>query len=221
MERTYRSAAQRRVVLLAVCCCLLVALSLAPQATAQELERRWDLQETPYEDKHIAAKIGCNVRDGLVGCVDSLCQGLLSGVVLLSPWGGFTTKKVVTIVGDVVGLVDNNIATQYVFKGILSRQLLRYGAGNSGIVRGLGGIHDTAYAGPRMPLEAYVGDQYFHTRAYVAPSALTMLGGVVAADILIRPAGHLLMIFGARGTGEAMDAFGIDLIGRSCKPKFF
>ena len=209
------------MVVVVVCCCVCVAFSLAPQAGAQELERRWDLQETPYADKHMAAKIGCNVRDGMVGCVDSLCQGLFSAVALLSPWGGFTTKKVVTIAGDIVGLVDNNIATQYVFKGILSRQLLRYGAGNSGIVRGLAGIHDTDYAGPRVPLEAYVGDRYFHTQAYVTPSALVMLGGVVAADILIRPAGNLIMIFGARGTGEAMDAFGVDLIGRSCVPKFF
>jgi len=82
-------------------------------------------------------------------------------------------------------------------------------------------IHDTEYDGPQLPLEAYVGDQYFHHEAYVTPSALVMVGGVVVSDILIRPAGNLLMVFGFRKTGEAIDDFGVRLIGKSTKPKFF
>ena len=218
-----------KVMLVAALCCAFVLSAMTPQAAAQEMQQatdqelvlRWDPQEKPHEDKNIAARGGSNVRDGLVGCVDSLCQGLFSTVAILSPWGGFTAKKVVTIVGDVVGLVDNNFATKYVFKGILSRQLLRFGAGNTAIVNGLAVIHDTEYDGPSLPLEAYVGEEYFHTQAYVTPSIFVMLGAVIASDIIIRPTGNLIMVFGARETGESMNNFGIKLVGSSTKPKFF
>ena len=146
MEKIHRAVYGKivRVSLVAVVCFVWVQAAGVQNVSAQEeMQRRWDLQETPYADKSIPGKIGCNIRDGLVGTVDSLCNGLFSAVAILSPWGGFTAKKVVTIVGDVVGLVDNNIATKYVFKGILSRQLLRFGAGNTAIVGGLAVIHDT------------------------------------------------------------------------------
>jgi hypothetical protein len=208
--------------------CFAWVQSAAAQEEAQNMEvqvdslhLRWDPPGPAYEDKSLPAKIGCNIRDGFVGVFDSLCQGLFSGVAILSPWGGFTAKKVVTIVGDVVGLVDNNIATQYVFNGVLSRQLLRFGAGNTVIVNGLGVIHDTEYDGPQLPLEVYVDDRYFHHEAYYTPSALVMIGGVVVSDILIRPVGNLIVVFGARETGEAIDDFGVRLVGKSTKPKFF
>ena len=194
------------------------------QNTAVQIDSmhlRWDPPGPAYEDKSIPAKIGCNVRDGFVGVVDSLCQGLFSAVAVLSPWGGFTAKKVVTIVGDVVGLVDNNIATKYVFNGVLSRHLLRFGANNTAIVNGLAVIHDTEYDGHQLPLEVYVDDRYFHHEAYYTPSALVMVGGIVVSDILIRPVGNLMMVFGFRKTGEAMDDFGVRLVGKSTKPKFF
>ena len=130
-------------------------------------------------------------------------------------------KRLLRVVGDVVGLVDDNFVTKHVFKGILSRQLLRFGAGNTAIVNGLAVIHDTEYDGPSLPLEAYVGEDYFHTQAYVTPSIFVMLGGVIASDILIRPAGNLIMVFGARETGQAMNDFGVRLVGSSTKPKFF
>ena len=109
--------------------CLTLALGLVTASTpagAEEFQRRWDQPETPFEDRNMAAKIGSNVRDGLWGVVDSLGQGAFSLVGLLSPYGGVAIRKISTLVGDVVGLVDNNPATRFVFRGILSRQFLRF-----------------------------------------------------------------------------------------------
>ncbi len=70
-----------------------------------------------------------------------------------------------------------------------------------------------------MELEDFVGNQTFHTKAYVQPSALATLGAVVCSNLLVRPAGSLITIFGARSQGEAMDQGGVALIERSLKVK--
>jgi hypothetical protein len=70
-------------------------------------------------------------------------------------------------------------------------------------------------------LSDYVGDQTFHTRAYAEPSVLGLLGGVVISDLLIRPAGSIITIFGARSTGDPMHEYGINLIEQSTKVAFF
>ncbi len=206
-------------VIIVIVALALGGVSFPGSAQAQDVERRWDHTEKAFEDMNIAQKIGSNARKGVVGLIDSVAQGAFSTFALLSPWGGFLASKLMTVTGDVVGLVDNNIATQHVTQGILSRQLLRFGSGAKGMPNALGNIHDTKFEAPAMELEDFVGNQTFHTKAYVQPSALATLGAVVCSNLLVRPAGSLITIFGARSQGESMHEWGIDLIERSLQVK--
>ena len=205
---------------------IIVSLALAGvivpgSAQAQEVERRWELTEKAYADMNIAEKIGSNARKGFVGLIDSVAQGAFSAFAIGAPTGGFLARKLLTVAGDVVGLVDNNVATQHVTQGILSRQLLRFGSRAMGVPKALGNIHDTEFEAPAMKLEDYVGDETFHTKVYMEPCGLAMLVAVVVSDLLVRPAGSLITIFGARSQGEEMDEWGVDLIERSLKTRGF
>ena len=205
---------------------ILIAVMLlgfvAANATADDLVRRWDLDETPYAERNFIAKVGSNVRDGTVGLVDSLVQGVMSAVTLFNfRSGGVALQKVATFGGDVVGLIDNTPATEPVLNGIVSRHLLRFGAGAQSSTQGIAFIHDTKFVDmPEMGPEDYVGDRAFHVRAYGRPSILVSLGGIVVSDFLVRPAGNLLMIFGMRETGESMDQWGKGLIEKSMRVPF-
>ncbi len=205
-------------VIIVIVALALGGVSFPGSAQAQDVERRWDHTEKAYGDMNIAEKIGSNARKGFVGLFDSVAQGVFSAFAIVWPTG-FLGSKIATLAGDVVGLVDNNIATQHVFQGILSRQLLRFGTGAKGMPKALGNIHDTEFEAPAMELEDYVGNQTFHTKAYVQPSALASVGAVVVSNLLVRPAGSLITIFGARSQGEAMNEWGVDLIERSLKAK--
>ncbi len=203
-------------VIIVIVALALGGVSFPGSAQAPDIELRWDHTEKAFEDMNIAQKIGSNARKGFVGLIDSVAQGAFSAFAIAAPVG-FLGRKVATIVGDVIGLVDNNIATQHVTQGILSRQLLRFGVGAKGMPKALGNIHDTEFEAPAMELEDFVGNQTFHTKAYMQPSALATLGAVVVSNLLVRPAGSLITIFGARSQGEAMDQWGVDLIERSLK----
>ena len=206
-------------VIIVIVALALGGVAVPGSAQAQEIERRWDLTEKAFEDMNIAQKIGSNARKGVVGLIDSVAQGAFSAFAILTPAGGFLASKLMTVAGDVVGLVDNNVATQHVTQGILSRQLLRFGTGAKGMPNALGNIHDTKFEAPAMELEDFVGNQTFHTKAYMQPSALATLGAVLCSNLLVRPAGSLITIFGARSQGEAMHEWGIDLIERSLQVK--
>ena len=209
-----------RAVSVACAVAFVTALTLAlTTGSAQAQERRWDLSEKPYDDAGLPEQIGRNVRDGLVGMVDSLFQGALSAVTIGSPYGGLLARKVATFGGDVIGVVDNNLVTEHVFKGVLSRQLLRFGSGGGGFAPAIGVIHDTQFAA-RTQVSDYIGDEAFHTKAYVEPSALATLGAVVISDVIVRPAGSFITIFGLRSLGEDLDKWGIDLIEQSLDVKF-
>ena len=197
------------------------SLALPSSAQAEEVQRRWESHADPsYDDLNIAQKAGTNLRHGVVGLVDSVFQGAFSAVAILSPWGGSLARKVGTFAGDVIGLVDDNIVTEHITRGVLSRQLLRFGVGAKGITKGLGTIHDTEFSGPEMTLDDYVGEQLFHTRAYVEPSALAGVCAVVISNFIVRPIGSIITIFGARSTGETMHEYGLDLIDRSLDVNF-
>ncbi len=202
-------------VIIVIIALALGGVAVPGSAQAQEIERRWDHTEKAFEDMNIAQKIGSNARKGVVGLIDSVAQGAFSAFAILTPAGGFLASTLLTVAGDVVGLVDNNVATQHVTQGILSRQLLRFGTGAKGMPNALGNIHDTKFEAPAMELEDCVGNQTFHTQADVQPSALATLGAVVCSNLLVRPAGSLITIFGARSQGEAMHEWGVDLIERS------
>ncbi len=68
--------------------------------------------------------------------------------------------------------------------------------------------------------EDYVGDSAFHAQAYVQPSVLATICAIVVSDVIVRPIGSLLTIFGARGTGERMDEWGKGLIEKSFRARF-
>ncbi len=225
MMRTIRSGSglHRRAAALLIAGSLVGALASAPAfAQPQGVERRWTLDETPYDQQNFVRKIGSNVRDGTVGLVDSLVQGVMSVVSLINPRsGGVALQKLATFGGDIVGLIDNNPGTQYVFKGILSRHLLRFGAGAKGASQGIAFIHDTEFEDvPGLELEDYVGDTAFHPRAYGRPSIVVGALGIVAGDFVVRPIGHILMIFGLRGTGETMDQWGKNVVEASLRVPF-
>ena len=213
----------RRTAALLIASALVGVLASAPAfAQGQQVERRWELDETPYDQQNFFRKVGSNLRDGTVGLIDSIAQGVLSVVGLINPRsGGVALQKVATFGGDIVGLIDNNPGTQYVFKGIISRQLLRFGAGAKGASQGIAFIHDTEFEDvPGLELEDYVGDSAFHPRAYGRPSIVVGALGIVAGDFVVRPIGNILMIFGLRGTAETMDEWGKDVIEASLRVPF-
>lgn len=194
----------------------------AVPTSAQGVERRWEFEEPAYEDRSLVGKAGVNLRDGTVGLFDSLAQGLLGVFTIFNPRsGGVALQKVATFGGDVVGLVDNNPITQPVFKGIVSRQLLRLGAGAMGAADGIAWVHDTEFPdAPRLTPNDYVGDTAFHAEAYVTPSVVASLGGLIVGDVVVRPAGHLLMIFGFRETGERLNEQGLYIVEESLSIPF-
>ena len=197
-----------------------VAVSTVVPDSAMANTLRWELEENPYDRMSMLEKCGSNLRMGVLGVIDSFANGLFSGFAILTPAGGSLVSKLATIVGDVVGLVDNNPATKYVTQGILSRQLLRFGVGARGLHTKLGIIHDTEFMGKNLDNDAYLGDVAFHTEVYGHQSNLATLGTVILGDILIRPAGYLITIFGARDTGQRMNEYGLDLIQRGTKVNF-
>jgi len=188
-------------------------------AAPTPLVYNWQVDERPYEQAPWYSKAGRNLRDGSVGLVDNAVQGATSMLVLV--WQtGLVTQKAATLTGDIVALVDNNHYSQHVFAGVVSRHLLRFGARSRGIDNALSGIHDRRFSAPELPISAYVGKQTFHSEAYVWPSAIALVGACVAADFLIRPAGNLLTIFGARDLGNQLDETGLELIDAAFDVRF-
>ena len=197
-----------------------VGVSTVVPDSAMANTLRWELEEKPYDQMGIPEKVGSNLRRGVLGFVDSLANAFFSAVVIISPYGGTLVSKLSTGVGDVVGLIDNNPATKYVTQGIISRQFLRFGSGAAKMTKAMGVIHDTEFKGGGLDLDDYVGDRTFHTKAYGHQSSLATIGTVILSDILIRPAGSLITIFGARETGDSMHEYGLELIQRGMNVNF-
>ena len=89
-------------------------------------------------------------------------------------------------------IIDHNFITQYVTQGILSRHLLRFGAGGKAMPANLGIIHDTEYDPLGLELKDYIEHRWFHTDAWVSSSILVTAGGVVISDLIIRPIGRII-----------------------------
>ncbi len=216
-----RSASSSRALAVLLAVTFLAGIAAVPAAAEDDLVRRWDLDEKPFAERSFPRKVVSNVRDGAVNLVDSLAQGVLSIVSLANPRsGGLLFQKVATLGGDIVGLVDNNVATQHLTKGIVSRQLLRFGAGAARVPHGIAFIHDTEFDVETLTAEDFVGDSMFHAQAYIQPSVLATICAIVVSDVIVRPIGSLLTIFGARGTGERMDEWGKGLIEKSFRARF-
>ena len=145
-------------------------------------------------------------------------QGLVTGytVVLI----GITVPKAATFLGDVVGLVDNNPVTKHVLNGVLSRHLLRIGIGSRRAPAAAAFIHDSEWDIQTASVDAYIGDSYFHPEPYAHPSIVGSLVGVIVGDIIVRPAGSIVTIFGARETGKRIDAEGLRIIENGFRFRF-
>ena len=129
--------------------------------------------------------------------------------------------KVSTLVGDVIGLIDNNPATEHVTNGFLSRHFLRLGSRAAGLPNGLNVIHDMdTLSGPPVSLEQYTGPAFFHADAYTTHSVFASFGAVVISDFLVRPAGSLITFAGFRDQAKKMEDFGLELIDDSLDARF-
>lgn len=207
-------------------CILAAALAGCTTLTPEENELpskflpRWSTNEVHYDEAPAYEKVGRNIRDGLVGVIDDFAQGLFS-LAQIGPMTGFIVQKLSTILGDVIGLLDDNPYSEHIFKGILSRQFLKFGSSASDFLETLGGIHGITINGPEHGILDYVGNETFHTEVYGQPSALTALVGIIVSDFVIRPVGHLIMIPGFRKAGKTVDQWGLDLVEASTKPNFF
>jgi len=180
---------------------------------------RWALNEVPYEEVNVFEKSGRNVRDGLTGIVDNLVQGVGSGFIIAGTTG-YIVQKGSIMVGDVVGLLDDNAYSEHVFKGVISKQFLKLGSQAQGFIPALSGLHEHTFEGPKFTILDYVGPERFHTQVYGAPSGVGAFFGVVAGDILIRPAGNIILIFGAKETAKKVDDFGLNVIQSSTEIPF-
>lgn len=186
---------------------------LDDQPLRAQFQPRWEVNEVAYEDEEVGTveRAGRNVRDGMTGIIDNWFQGIFA-VATIAPFTGYSVQKIAIMLGDIVGLIDDNPWTEHVFKGILSRQLLRFGSGARNYLPTLSGIHQHTFEGPKFTVIDYVGNEAFHTKVYGRPSALATFFGIVAADFFIRPAGNFITIFGAREAGNSVNEFGFDVI---------
>jgi hypothetical protein len=206
--------------LTAGCAFALLLAGAGPAAADSHEARAWDLDEKPYAERNLPAKVGTNVRDGLVGVVNSFGQGLFSAARVGAPFGGSLGQKAVTFVGDVVGLVDNNLVTDRVLNGVLSRHLLRYGAGARSMPEGVAFLHDSKWTVETPTQADFVGPATLRTNVYLSNSSLATLGAIVISDVVVRPVGKIIMIFGGRGISEDADEWGKGLIESAAKVPF-
>jgi hypothetical protein len=180
---------------------------------------RWELNEVPYEEVTVLEKSGRNVRDGLTGIVDNLVQGLGSGFLIIGT-SGYVIQKATIMIGDVIGLIDDNSYSEHVFKGVISKQFLKFGSGASDFIPALSGLHEHTFEGPKYTILDYVGPETFHTKVYGTPSGVGALFGVIAGDLIIRPSGNFILIFGAKDQAKKIDEFGLGVIQSSTEIPF-
>jgi hypothetical protein len=185
----------------------------------EKLRYRWETNEIPYSEAAWYDKGGRNVRDGIVGIINNLFQGVSSGFILASQ-SGYVVQKFAVVVGDVIGLIDDNPWTEHIFKGVLSRQFLKFGSAGAGMPNAIAGIHETRFEVERNEAMEYLDESTFHTRVYGTPSGITALLAIFAADGIIRPGGNLITIFWLRDSGEALDRAGLNLIEAGLRVNF-
>jgi hypothetical protein len=212
-----------------------LAAFAAPGASSAE---RLDWEVSERADPPVPVQALRNVRDGVLGLGDAWFEANTAffGVFCLA------ASQLSMGFSDVVGLLDDNPASQYVLKGILSKNLAKtaylwHVAGAESLLGGHGmeaerwAARDVAalnpllseedqeaVAGP-LPLEPldFVGEAWFHGRAY-RPHVLALdLGAVAAADVVLRPAGGILRVLQLRAAGDALERTGNELVRRAAR----
>jgi hypothetical protein len=75
-----------------------------------------------------------------------------------------------------------------------------------------------AVGGP-LPLDPldFVGEAWFHGRAYRPHVLLLDLGAVATADVVLRPAASILRIAQLRGAGDSLERTGNELVRRAVR----
>lgn len=218
----------RIVMLLAVvfASCVLTGCATIPRKEMEEksplrakYSPRWDTNEVPYAEANAVNKGGRNFRDGFIGVINNFVQATFS-LFTIAPTSGYVVQKTAIVTGDVIGLIDDNEITEHIFLGIISRQFLRFGTGVQDFSGTMGSIHDTTFDAPVLSTLDIVGPKMFHTKAYGKPSAIFTAVGVIGGDLLVRPAGNFVLMFGGRETSEKIDKFGLDLIQYSMEVPF-
>ena len=201
---------------------VLVAALFASSASAEGLD--WEVHER--EDAAVPIVVARNLRDGALGLADVYFDAntALFGVFALA------SSQLCMVAGDGVGLIDDNPLTQYVAKGLFSKNLAKVaylwhlaGAeallGSHGLEVQRWATHDAATLNPllsdedvqslegplpRDPL-AFVEESMFHADAYQPAAPLVDLGATVVVDGVLRPAASLLRIAQAKDTADALD----------------
>lgn len=191
----------------------------SPRWDTNEVDYDWKSEENPSKGLNPIEKGGRNFRDGFIGVINNFVQATFA-VFTISPTSGYVVEKTAIMTGDVIGLIDDNEITEHVFLGILSRQFLRFGTGVQDFSGTMGAIHDTNFDAPVLSTVDIVGPKMFHTKAYGKPSAIFTAVGVLGGDLIVRPAGNFVLMFGGRKTQEKIDKFGLDLIQYSMEVPF-
>jgi len=191
---------------LAIACALLLG---AGSARAEGLD--WEVEE--QADAPVPVRVLRNLRDGVLGLGDAFFD--LNTAV----FGSFALAASQLCIGasDAVGLVDDNPLSQYVTKGIVSKNLAKVAylwhlAGAESLL-GSHGLEKERWAtsavaelnplladedvaaleGP-LPLDplAFVGEATFHTETYRPHAPFASLGAAILVDGALRPASSLL-----------------------------
>jgi len=181
----------------------------------------WEVDEEPAGQGMTWLR---SVRDGFVGLADDVAdlQTALFAEVALS--GG----QVLMAGSDLVGMVDDNPLSQYVFKGVFSKSISRTAyllhISGSEAVLGSHGLEAEWYmqaemdelnpllqgtdTGPRLPQEpmAFMQDSMFHREAVLGRIPGRILVASLAADLFVRPAGNLVRMTTAYAAADAMEA---------------
>lgn len=217
----------RRIVSL-----LCLGLLAAGAAHAEGLD--WEVDERA--DALAPVRAARNVRDGVLGLGDAFLDANTA------VFGAFAlaASQLCMAASDGVGLLDDNLVTEHVTKGIVSKNLAKVaylwhlaGAesllGSHGLeqerwatgpVAGLNPLlsdADVAELEGPLPLDplAFVGEATFHTDSYRPHAPFVTLGAALVADGALRPAAGLLRIAQLEGTADAIDAHATDWFRRA------
>jgi hypothetical protein len=217
----------RRAASLVLCAAL-----VAGPAGAEGLD--WEVAESAEAAAPVRA--ARNVRDGALGLADAFFDAntALFGAFALG------ASQLFMGAGDLIGLADDNPATQYVTKGVLSKNLAKVaylwhvaGAesllGTHGLEVERWAAHDVATLNPLLadedveqlegplPLDplAFAGEGMLHADAYQPAAPFAVLGAAVLVDGALRPAASVLRAAQLPGPADALDARGTDWFRRA------
>jgi hypothetical protein len=209
----------------------LAAVLLAGPARAQE-RLDWEVEEEPAG---MPIRPLRNLRDGLLGVLDDAADLQLAVFADAALLGALLVQGS----SDLLGLIDDNPASQHVFKGVLSKSLARSAwllhlagseavLGSHGLEREryleqtlveLNPLLDPQQDAPRLPLDplCFVGEALIHREVYSAqiPGRITL--AALAADGVLRPLGSAQRMLSLVELADALESRGTGLVRAAVK----